>query len=112
MELIFPEEIHEIMKREVLDELPKPAYSRVILPLKALLEGEFFNEYIKKGMLKFWMLISRTWMLMRMAGNILMLSEGTLGVDNTYLLREGMFHVVDPSKKVLIGFRNPHTTPG
>jgi ribonuclease P/MRP protein subunit RPP40 len=26
-----------------------PAYSKVILPLKALLEGEFFNEYIKKG---------------------------------------------------------------
>ena len=37
------------MKKEVLDQLPKPVYSRVILPLKALLEGEFFNEYIKKG---------------------------------------------------------------
>lgn len=30
-------------------DFPKPIYSRVILPLKALLEGEFFNEYIKKG---------------------------------------------------------------
>jgi ribonuclease P/MRP protein subunit RPP40 len=27
----------------------KPVYSRVILPLKALVEGEFFNEHIKKG---------------------------------------------------------------
>jgi ribonucleases P/MRP protein subunit RPP40 len=53
VELILPEEIYEIMKKEVLDELPKPAYSKVILPLKALLEGEFFNEYIKKGVLKF-----------------------------------------------------------
>jgi len=45
----LPEEIYEILKKEVLDELSKPSYSRVILPLKALLEGEFFNEYIKKG---------------------------------------------------------------
>lgn len=46
---MLPGEIYEIMKREGFDDLPKPAYSRVILPLKALLEGEFFNEYIKKG---------------------------------------------------------------
>lgn len=49
MELILPEEIYEIMKKEILDELPKPVYSRVIMPLKALVEGDFFNEYIKKG---------------------------------------------------------------
>jgi ribonucleases P/MRP protein subunit RPP40 len=30
----------------------RPVYSRVILALKALLEGEFFNEYIKKGKMK------------------------------------------------------------
>jgi hypothetical protein len=32
-----------------------------------------------------------------------MLSEGTLGVDNTYSLREGKFHAVELSRKVLIG---------
>jgi ribonuclease P/MRP protein subunit RPP40 len=42
--------VYEIIQKEVLPaEGAKPAYSRVILPLKALLEGDFFNEYIKKG---------------------------------------------------------------
>ncbi|TVY52871.1 Ribonuclease P protein subunit p40 [Lachnellula cervina] len=80
VELILPEEIYEIMK-EVLDQLPKPVYSRVILPLKALLEGEFFNEYIKKG---------KPCLSIFAHGNILMLSEGTLGVDDSYSLREGI----------------------
>jgi ribonuclease P/MRP protein subunit RPP40 len=43
--------VYEIIQKEVLTaEGARSAYSRVILPLKALLEGEFFNEYIKKGM--------------------------------------------------------------
>tara|TARA_R110002033_G_C3692739_1_gene219846 strand:+ start:297 stop:437 length:141 start_codon:yes stop_codon:yes gene_type:complete len=45
----LPEELYEIIKKEFLTEISKPSYSRVILPLGALLEGEFFNEYIKKG---------------------------------------------------------------
>ena len=28
-----------------------PEYSRVVLPLSSLLEGKFFNEFIKRGML-------------------------------------------------------------
>lgn len=48
-ELILPEELYEIIKKDFFNETTKPVYSRVILPLKALLEGEFFNEYIKKG---------------------------------------------------------------
>lgn len=47
VDLILPEEIYEIVNKEISDALP--IYSRVILPLSALLEGEFFNEYIKKG---------------------------------------------------------------
>ncbi|PSS20126.1 hypothetical protein M430DRAFT_100089 [Amorphotheca resinae ATCC 22711] len=50
-ELILPEELYEIIKKDFFNETTKPVYSRVILPLKALLEGEFFNEYIKKGIL-------------------------------------------------------------
>jgi ribonucleases P/MRP protein subunit RPP40 len=43
--------VYEIIQKEILTaEDARPAYSRVILPLKALLEGDFFNEYIKKGM--------------------------------------------------------------
>lgn len=48
-ELILPEELYEIIKADFFNERTKPVYSKVILPLKALLEGEFFNEYIKKG---------------------------------------------------------------
>ncbi len=48
VELILPEELLEITAKDVLKN-PAPTYSRVIMPLKALLEGQFFNEYIKKG---------------------------------------------------------------
>ncbi|TVY82004.1 Ribonuclease P protein subunit p40 [Lachnellula suecica] len=74
LEFVLPEDIWDVIKDKfaVMDE---PRYSKVIMPLKALLEGEFFN-------------IRRV--LTRPLGNILMLSEGTLGVDNTYRLREGI----------------------
>ena len=49
MELILPQELYEIIKDGFVKGRARPAYSRVIMPLKALLEGEFFNEYIKKG---------------------------------------------------------------
>jgi ribonuclease P/MRP protein subunit RPP40 len=45
----LPEELYEIIKTDFFTERTKPVYRKVILPLKALLEGEFFNEYIKKG---------------------------------------------------------------
>lgn len=39
------------IEKSILSEEYIPKYSRVILPLKALLERDFFNEYIKKGKL-------------------------------------------------------------
>lgn len=42
------------MQKDLVLKDVKTVYSRVILPLKALLEGEFFNEYIKRGMSRFW----------------------------------------------------------
>ncbi len=38
-----------MMGRDFLSKCETPVYSRVILPLQALLEGEFFNQYIKRG---------------------------------------------------------------
>ncbi|RDW66264.1 hypothetical protein BP6252_09899 [Coleophoma cylindrospora] len=70
VEILLPEELYEIIKGSLLTEHLRPTYSRVILPLTAIIEGEFFTEYIKRG-------------------NILMLSEGRIGVDNVYTLREG-----------------------
>lgn len=71
VQLILPEELYEIIKNGFITQHSSPRYSRVIMPLGALLEGEFFNEYIKRG-------------------NVLMLSEWRTGVDKLYSLREGM----------------------
>ncbi|KAJ8061150.1 hypothetical protein OCU04_010225 [Sclerotinia nivalis] len=74
VEMILPQEMYEMMRREmdeVFAESGGPVYSRVVMPLSALLEGEFFTEYIKKG-------------------NVLMLSKGRIGVDNVFSLCEGI----------------------
>jgi ribonuclease P/MRP protein subunit RPP40 len=95
VELILPEELYEIIKNEILKERARPTYSRVIMPLEALLEGEFFNEYIKKGMG-----LSPTFRDSKVdvvLGNILMLSEGKTGVDKVYSLREGTPRLFSPT---------------
>ncbi|TAQ88516.1 hypothetical protein B7494_g3154 [Chlorociboria aeruginascens] len=71
VEFLLPEEIYQIIKNDVFADRMSPVYSRVILPLKELVEGDFFTEYIKKG-------------------NVLMLSEGRTGVDNVFSLKEGI----------------------
>jgi ribonuclease P/MRP protein subunit RPP40 len=83
--------VYEIIQKEVVTaEDARPVYSRVILPLKSLLEEDFFNEYIKKGMpvpvTQFdGYLSGLSWV----TGNVLMLSEGRAGIDNMYSLKEG-----------------------
>lgn len=52
MELILPEELYESVKEDFLTDRLSLMYSRVIMPLQGLLEGSFFNEYIKKGRIK------------------------------------------------------------
>jgi ribonuclease P/MRP protein subunit RPP40 len=47
-------ELYEIIKTNISTEFVNPVYSRVILPLKALVDGDFFNEYIKRGILIFY----------------------------------------------------------
>ncbi|KAM0133267.1 hypothetical protein ACHAO1_006366 [Botrytis cinerea] len=73
VEMILPKELYEIMKNKMDGILGEngPVYSRVMHPLSALLEGEFFTEYIKKG-------------------NVMMLSKGMMGVDNVFSLSEGI----------------------
>lgn len=70
MEIILPKSMHDACKED-FSKITKPAYARVIMPLSAILEGDFFTDYIKKG-------------------NVLMLSEGVLSVDNVFSLREGI----------------------
>lgn len=51
VELILPKELYEAVKDELKVRIPEPVYSRVIMSLSSLLEGAFFEEYIKKGSL-------------------------------------------------------------
>ncbi|KAK2755904.1 hypothetical protein FQN54_005700 [Arachnomyces sp. PD_36] len=70
-ELILPEEVYNVTWDSIQSNLGKLQYAKVILPLSALLESEFFNTYIK-------------------IGNILMLSEGIAGEDNKFSLKDGV----------------------
>ncbi|KAL8643591.1 MAG: hypothetical protein Q9210_007621, partial [Variospora velana] len=51
-QIILPEELHNIIWENVTRKLQPLEYSRVIMPLSALLDGEFFNIYIKSGQLR------------------------------------------------------------
>ncbi|KAL5420845.1 hypothetical protein PMIN04_006093 [Paraphaeosphaeria minitans] len=76
LDLILPEEIYEIVKGHVegADAAVKGVYARVYLKLGEVLQGDFFNEYIKKG-------------------NIMMLSEGRPLVDNVFSLYDGILRL-------------------
>ncbi|KAL8728695.1 MAG: hypothetical protein Q9181_005254 [Wetmoreana brouardii] len=69
-QVILPEELYELVWNDVSTKLPSLEYSRIIMPLSALLEGNFFNQYIKSG-------------------NIMMLSEGRAGIDSLYSIKDG-----------------------
>ncbi|KAB8236312.1 ribonuclease P protein subunit p40 [Aspergillus alliaceus] len=71
VEVILPEATYRIIQNSLDTKLPKLRYARVFMSLSSLLEGDFFNTYIK-------------------AGNILMISEGRSGSDNVYTLRDGI----------------------
>ncbi|KAI4129459.1 MAG: hypothetical protein LQ338_002240 [Usnochroma carphineum] len=51
-QVILPEELYDVVWKNVASRLQPLEYSRVILPLSALLEGDFFNTYIKSGLLR------------------------------------------------------------
>jgi ribonuclease P/MRP protein subunit RPP40 len=84
--------LYEVIKSELSAKFPTPSFSRVILPLSVILEGEFFNEYVKKGRFQFQSqrktLGSRA-LLINSTGNVLMLSEGQRGITNMFSLKDG-----------------------
>ncbi|KIW13387.1 hypothetical protein PV08_08575 [Exophiala spinifera] len=70
----LPEELYDIIWREIEASLAIHKYSKVIMKLEDVLQGDFFNGYIKRG-------------------NILMLSEGEPGVDEVFSLRQGVLRL-------------------
>ena len=73
-------------------------YAKVHLKLKDILEGDFFNQYIKTG--RSFDCIDQQ--LLMSAGNIMMLSEGRAGVDNTYSLCQGTLTIFSVVLLILI----------
>ena len=50
VELIIPEELYSLVWHDVVAKVQDLQYERVIMSLSELLEGDFFNEYVKTGM--------------------------------------------------------------
>ncbi|KAF9873714.1 ribonuclease P 40kDa subunit [Colletotrichum karsti] len=73
VDLILPQECFELVHQKLVQELAPPTFHRVIMTLGQILEGAFYNEYIKGP-----------------GSNILMHSEGKTTVDNVFTLREGL----------------------
>lgn len=49
-ELILPEEIYDAVWASIERRVSAASrYARVIMPLSAIIEGDFFNKYIKIG---------------------------------------------------------------
>lgn len=48
-ELVFSEETYNYLRPSLDSIVHKLEYAKVILPLRSILEGEFFTEYIKIG---------------------------------------------------------------
>ncbi|KAI0509302.1 ribonuclease P 40kDa subunit-domain-containing protein [Xylaria bambusicola] len=71
VDLILPDELSLLIKEKILDGAAQiPSYHRIIMTLGQVLEGEFFTQYIK-------------------IGDVMMLSEGKVGVDNVFSLKDG-----------------------
>lgn len=49
VDVVLPEELYEVIRNEIENKIINIQYSRVIMPMSALLEGDFFNSYIKSG---------------------------------------------------------------
>ncbi|KAL1644742.1 hypothetical protein SLS58_004205 [Diplodia intermedia] len=69
-DLMLPDEVYEVIRQELDAAAGKFHYARVYLSLGEIIDGDFFNHYIKTG-------------------NVLMISEGRRGIDNVFSLREG-----------------------
>ena len=47
--MVLPEEVYDVVWQGVDAKVNQIQYSQIIIPLSALLDGDFFNLYIKTG---------------------------------------------------------------
>ncbi|KAM0555718.1 hypothetical protein ACHAPJ_006109 [Fusarium lateritium] len=82
VDLILPAEAHEAAHEQLANAQKPPRYSKVMMSLGDILQGDFFTEYIKKG-------------------DVLMLSEGQTTTGTLFTLREGVLTMIlQPSLEV------------
>ena len=101
MQLTLPQELYDVIWKKVEAKISNVQYSRVIMSLSEILEGDFFNKYIKIGtsslvpvfvdLLHIMIGIKYVFILLisSFSGNILMLSEGRPGIDDRFSLTDG-----------------------
>ncbi|KAK8156306.1 ribonuclease P 40kDa subunit-domain-containing protein [Phyllosticta citrichinensis] len=66
--------VHRAFKQQLDGDVGSFHYARVYMTLGEIVDGDFFNDYVKTG-------------------NILMIAEGRRGIDNTFSLREGVLRL-------------------
>ncbi|KAK5690856.1 hypothetical protein LTR97_012017 [Elasticomyces elasticus] len=74
VDMLIPESSLERLKTGLAANKGNSRYARVFMKIEELIEGDFFNHYVK-------------------AGNIVMLSERRSGIDHKYALMEGMLRL-------------------
>lgn len=90
MDLILPTELYDLVWSQIDDKVCSIQYSRVIMPLSALLEEDFFNMYIKTGSSKqYTACAAANISQLTVAGSIAMLSENHPGNETMYILKNG-----------------------
>jgi len=106
LDLLLPKSAFQAIQDDLSGDHYRLQYAKVHLKLKDIIDGDFFNQYIKTGMYGVFDYL----LLLRSVGNIMMLSEGTPGVDNTYSLCEGNYeHAMHRTLFVLMLYRHPET---
>ncbi|KAK6531389.1 hypothetical protein TWF281_008195 [Arthrobotrys megalospora] len=74
VDLLLPDEVCELVQQRLDEELKPVQYHRIFMGLKDILEKEFYNHYIRQG-------------------NILLLSDGRIDVDDVYCLYDGTLYL-------------------
>lgn len=79
LDILLPTPIYTLLSPTLPQQCPTlanpPSYRRLIIPLGAILESEFFNTHIKKG-------------------NIILISKGQLDTDDLFTLCDGVLRMI------------------
>ena len=49
VDTVLPTELYDLTSTQLREKIPECRYSKVNMPLSAVLEGDFFTSYIKSG---------------------------------------------------------------